>query len=613
MNPALDEAVARLGMALLHFLWQGALIGCISAAGLALLRNARSQTRYAFCGVAMLLCLVLPLWQLLTPAEAGIPPAAAPTHSHVVTAAVPHSAATLSTTTLQPSLPAVVLVWSIGAALMSLRLLLGIAWVWRLGAAASAAVDPLTAPWQERLAVLARRMGLRRLPRLRLHEGIAGPVTVGRWRPLILLPASLVTHMPPELLEALLAHELAHVRRFDYIANLLQSIVEVLLFYHPVVWWLSSRIRLEREQIADDLAAEALGEPRRLARALSELAQFQSTPHRLALAAGGGSLMTRITRLIRPTRQPLGWKLLLPIAGLTAMAIAAHATGLTTAATPPSPTSPVAPASPAAPVTPPAPVAPTAPGTKPTGDTITLHDAQQSFAFALVSGSGGPNIMSGNERDLREVKSRHASIPGDFLWIRQGKLRYVVTDPSALAEVKTLWAPVQAFDAEMETLSQQIDAQAEVVERIAHEVSAAHDAPSAELDALHKQMDALQKQRDKVQTEADKLARRMAKTRDEKLLAQLEQQQEQLDKTLEPLDESIDALSDQIERIGDAREQAMEQAHAKQEQDADKIMDELSDKMDAVSQKQEAAAQAAEQRLRALIVDFQKRGLAKQG
>lgn len=601
MNLTLDDGVTRLGMALLHFVWQGALIGCVSAAGLALLRNARSQTRYAFCGVALLLCLMLPLWQVLAPTELGTASVQAPVHVGPVMAAVPHRAVTLSAATLQPGLPTVVLLWGIGAALMSLRLLLGIAWVWRIGAAANAVVHPIAVVWHERLAVLAKRMGLRRLPRLRVLEGLGGPITVGRWRPLILLPASLLTQMPTEMLEALLAHELAHIRRFDYVANLLQSVVEVLLFYHPVVWWLSRRIRIEREQIADDLAAEALGEPRRLALALSELARFQSSHHQLALAAQGGSLMTRISRLIQPTRQPLGWKLLLPMAGLTALAIAAQASGVTT---------------PAAPTVQPAqhaPAAPAAPSIKPVSDTITLNDAKQPFAFALVSGENGNSIMSGSDKDMRELKARRAALHGDFFWVRQGSQRYVVTDPAALAEVRAVWATVQAFDTEIDKLSQQIDAQAEVTERIAHEVEAAHDAPSAELGALQKQLAQLQKQRDKVQADVDKLSRKMAATRDEKRLAQLEKEQERLDGALEPLDESIEALSDQMERIGDAREQALNQVLAKQEQDADKTMEELSRQMEAISHKQEAAAKVAEQQLRTLINDFLKRGLAKQG
>jgi D-alanyl-D-alanine endopeptidase (penicillin-binding protein 7) len=142
----------------------------------------------------------------------------------------------------------------------------------------------------------------------------------------VLVPASLVAGMPPQLLEALLAHELGHVRRHDYLVNLVQNVIETLLFYHPAVWWLSRRIRAEREQIADDFAARHLGEPRRLALALSELEKLQFSSHHLAQAANGGDLMARIRRLLRPSVQALNWKASIPVLGLAIVcAASAHA------------------------------------------------------------------------------------------------------------------------------------------------------------------------------------------------------------------------------------------------------------------------------------------------
>jgi D-alanyl-D-alanine endopeptidase (penicillin-binding protein 7) len=142
----------------------------------------------------------------------------------------------------------------------------------------------------------------------------------------VLVPAALVTGMPPQLLEALLAHELGHVRRHDYLVNLVQTVIEALLFYHPAVWWISRRIRHEREQIADDFAARRLGEPRRLARALSELERMQFSCHHLAQAAAGGDLMARIRRLVRPDPQVLDWRAAIPVLGLVlACAASAHA------------------------------------------------------------------------------------------------------------------------------------------------------------------------------------------------------------------------------------------------------------------------------------------------
>ena len=162
--------------------------------------------------------------------------------------------------------------------------------------------------------------------RLRIVDSLASPVTAGFWRPVVLVPAALVTGMPPQLLEALLAHELGHVRRHDYLVNLVQNVIEALLFYHPAVWWISRRIRHEREQIADDFAARRLGEPRRLARALSELERLQFSGHHLAQAAAGGDLTARIRRLVRPDPQALDWRAAIPVLGLVlACAASAHA------------------------------------------------------------------------------------------------------------------------------------------------------------------------------------------------------------------------------------------------------------------------------------------------
>jgi bla regulator protein BlaR1 len=128
---------------------------------------------------------------------------------------------------------------------------------------------------------------------------------------------------------------MAQLVRHDYLMNLLQNVIETLLFYHPAVWWLSRRIRTEREQIADDFAARHLGEPRRLALALSELEKLQFSSHHLAQAANGGDLMGRIRRLLRPSAQALNWKAAIPVLGLAVVCAAcAHAPAGRPAASP---------------------------------------------------------------------------------------------------------------------------------------------------------------------------------------------------------------------------------------------------------------------------------------
>ncbi|MDI3296939.1 M56 family metallopeptidase [Janthinobacterium tructae] len=296
----LGNLVPALGWVLLYFVWQGVIVGAVSAVLLWLLRHASARWRYAVCALALLLCLCIPTVHLLS-LLSGI------SLAHLPMAAPPAWRAAL-----QAWMPALVLAWSAGVGLMSLRLCLGLAWVGRLRRQAVAA----PAIWQARLDALALRMGLhrsRQVP-LKLHAGLSSPVTVGFWRPVILLPAALLSGMPVALLEALLAHELAHVRRWDYLVNLLQSVAEALLFFHPVVWWLSARMRAEREQVADALAAQALQDPQQLATALHALSLHTAVPQHsgLLMSARGGALLTRIERLMAPGPDTAGWKLAVP-------------------------------------------------------------------------------------------------------------------------------------------------------------------------------------------------------------------------------------------------------------------------------------------------------------
>ena len=312
MNLAL--AMNAWGWALVNFVWQGAVIGAGAALLLGLLRSASARWRYAVCATALLLCLVLPLAKCLD---------IAPAEFEFAGEAV-----------LVEQMPALVTAWALGAALMLGRLALGLAWVAR----ARQHRRPAPVEWQARLDGLARRLGLKRSVSLRLLPDLPGPITLGTLKPCVLLPAALLSRLPVDLLEALLAHELAHVRRWDYLANLLQSAVEALLFFHPVVWWLSARMRAERELVADEISAELLDDPHRLARALHALSELQ--PRALpavALAARGGDLLRRIERLLAPKPQATGWKLALPALLIAATSFVVQARGRDT----PEPPAPV--------------------------------------------------------------------------------------------------------------------------------------------------------------------------------------------------------------------------------------------------------------------------------
>lgn len=311
--------VDSLGWTLVHFIWQGALIGCATALLLLVLRNARPEVRYNIACTGLLACVLWPAAELTLRLQGGD-----------VTAQMRFADALVGLATngtpgnllgwLQAQLLWIVGFWAVCAAGLSLRMALGLLWIRRIGRS-----ERTDAPLQAAVSALARTFEVKRTVALRVVDQLSSPVTAGWLRPVILIPAALVTGMPHELLNALLAHEMAHVRRLDYIVNLGQNVIEILLFYHPAVWWISGRIRAEREQIADDLAARHTGEPRTLARALSALEQMQYAHQQLAVAASGGDLLSRVKRLVRPDTEALNWKAALPALGLAAACLTVYA------------------------------------------------------------------------------------------------------------------------------------------------------------------------------------------------------------------------------------------------------------------------------------------------
>ncbi|MFT4558635.1 MAG: hypothetical protein ACI92S_004016, partial [Planctomycetaceae bacterium] len=150
----------------------------------------------------------------------------------------------------------------------------------------------------QRVEALARRLSVSRPVRLAQSALVEVPTVIGVLRPLILLPATAMTGLSTEQLDAILAHEIAHIRRHDYFINLIQTVIETLLFYHPAVWWLSGRILQERENCCDDIASNVCENPIRYAESLVRMEELRAPAGGLAMAATGGSLALRIRRLL---------------------------------------------------------------------------------------------------------------------------------------------------------------------------------------------------------------------------------------------------------------------------------------------------------------------------
>jgi beta-lactamase regulating signal transducer with metallopeptidase domain len=196
---------------------------------------------------------------------------------------------------LEGALPIVVLAWLCGVVMLSLRLIGGWLWVQRM---TSHGTRPAREAWQLIASRLARRLHIARSVTVLESTRVDVPTVIGWIAPVVLLPASALSGLAPHQLEAILAHELAHIRRHDYFVNLLQTLVETLLFYHPAVWWLSRRIRIERENCCDDLAVSLCGDPVAYAQALADLEERRGEGHEFVMAANGGSLVLRVRRLL---------------------------------------------------------------------------------------------------------------------------------------------------------------------------------------------------------------------------------------------------------------------------------------------------------------------------
>jgi uncharacterized protein (TIGR03435 family) len=303
--------VERLGWTLIHFLWQGLAIAVLYAvARRRLARAASPNARYLLACAALTAMLAAPLltWGLLRPADTNpdaayriqsTPPAASTT-GIAPTAALPTSVrAAVSGVKPSQFLLWVVMVWLAGALVFWVRLAGG----WVVAARMRSVLVRHAPPeWQEILNDLSAWLGLSRPVRLLVSALVQVPTVVGWLRPVVLVPVGVLGGLPAEHLEMLLLHELAHIRRHDYLFNLLQSVAEALLFYHPAVWWVSGHIRSERELCCDAVAVSVNGDALTYAQALMELESYRPAHVNAAVAANGGSLPDRIARLLGQSR-----------------------------------------------------------------------------------------------------------------------------------------------------------------------------------------------------------------------------------------------------------------------------------------------------------------------
>lgn len=294
------EAVRTLGWTLVHFLWEGAALALLFYIFLAFTRAAR--VRYAAGVITLALMAVTPLvtFSILQNRPAPVLDLGS---THQVIASLQVAAKLAIDNSVGPvhsPLPRIdwltcaVWAWFGGVLVFALRALGGWILLERLHREKSA---PLAASLARRCLELQDRLGLARTVRYLHTQLIGAPAVMGWFRPVVLIPVTALTGLSPEQLEAVIAHELAHIKRLDCFVNLFQIAAETVLFYHPAVWWVSNCIRAERENCCDDIAVSVCGNAGDYARALTMMETWRAAPA-LVLAANSGSLRSRVGRLL---------------------------------------------------------------------------------------------------------------------------------------------------------------------------------------------------------------------------------------------------------------------------------------------------------------------------
>lgn len=335
MLPGASVFIHSLGWTIVHSLWQGALVAASLGIVFKLAPRLSSRIKYhlSVAGFLFLFAWVITTgmlqWQRLNAAPVIV---TEKTGQHVVKTYVISNAGSDTYTehllrplmpTLEPAFSWLVALYFLGLLIMTVRLVRGVSDTLRTKRYNEVADQK----WHHRLEILKQGLSIDSEVLLRLSQRITVPIAMGFIRPLIILPVAVLAQLSEDQLEAILLHELAHIKRQDYLVNLMQHIIETVLFFNPFIWHISSQIRREREHCCDDLVISCTENPYTYATALAALEQQRLLAPDLALAASGKKqyLFQRIKRIMEMEKQPFSnskaASLVLIICGLGLIAI----------------------------------------------------------------------------------------------------------------------------------------------------------------------------------------------------------------------------------------------------------------------------------------------------
>lgn len=293
----------NLALTLIHFLWQGCLIALALKFLLIVTPHQQSRTRYTLSALAMIACLIAPIvtyFAIYQPSYIQLADHSEQAAFMMDTARLASSETIAWYQDIFDALPYVSILWLSIVTFLATKLAIEL---YNVNQLPKKGTIPAEAALQLRFEELVKKINLRKTPRLLISLKTDIPMAIGWLRPIILIPAAMLTGLTPSQLDMLILHELAHIRRHDYLVNFFQTLIETLLFFHPAVLWISKQMRNEREYCSDDIAVKVAGTPIAYAHTLADTASI-CKKHRnhaipnMAMAASGGDLKQRVVRLI---------------------------------------------------------------------------------------------------------------------------------------------------------------------------------------------------------------------------------------------------------------------------------------------------------------------------
>lgn len=318
MNLHLDTTAHRIIQAfswmLIHSLWQGLLVAVVTAVVLIATKKSGARLRYNLVAIQFLLfivaCCSTFVWEWYQAPAKVIMPLAGTIGNEAsqwfqLDAESIRRFAQTCISYFTANAPMVVLLWAVLFVFRSVRMMGSLVYIYR---AKNKYTYAPAANWRQRVELLCEKLQINKVVRLLESGYVKVPMVIGHLRPVILMPVGLLAGLPAEQVEAVLLHELAHIRRHDYVVNFLQTLAETVFFFNPGLLWISSLLRDERENCCDDIALEQTNDKREFVQALISFKEYALTADRYAVAFHGkkNHLLHRVSRILSNRNQTLG-------------------------------------------------------------------------------------------------------------------------------------------------------------------------------------------------------------------------------------------------------------------------------------------------------------------